>query len=92
MISLKNMYSNNPFSANPFSADFTLVRFVKESKIIHLVRFLFYKFHFSAVSFWDFILSLLLIHLVRIHLVRQIFGTKIRTKGVLTVVCNAKQN
>ena len=42
------MYSNNPFSADPFSADFTLVRFVKKSKIIHLVRFLLYKFHFSA--------------------------------------------
>ena len=41
----------NPFSANPFNADFTLVWFVKESKIIHLVRFLLHKFHFSAVFF-----------------------------------------
>ena len=44
-------YSKHPFSAGPFSADFTLVRFVKESKIIHLVRFLLYKFHFSAGLF-----------------------------------------
>ena len=43
------IYSNNPFSVDPFSADFTLVRFVKKSKIIHLVRFLLYKFHFSVV-------------------------------------------
>ena len=48
MIRFGSKYSKNPFSADPFSADFTLVRFVKKSKIIHLVRFLLYKFHFSA--------------------------------------------
>ena len=47
-VCFENIYINNPFSADPFSADFTLVRFVKKSKIIHLVRFLLYKFHFSA--------------------------------------------
>ena len=61
------------------------MRFVKESQISHLVRFLFYKFHLSAVFFKDFMLCLLLNRLVRIHLVRQFSGTKIRTKGVIAV-------
>ena len=47
-------YSKNPFSAAPFSVDFTIVQFVKEYKMIHLVRFLLYKFYFSAGFFWDF--------------------------------------
>ena len=40
--------NRNLFSADPFSADFTLVRFVKKPKIIHLVQFLLYKFHLSV--------------------------------------------
>ena len=75
--------------ANPLSADFTLVQFVKESQKIHIVRFLFYKFHLSAVFLKDFILCLLLIHLVRIHLVLQISGTKIHTKGVIAVASSS---
>ena len=65
------------------------MQFDKESKIIHLVRFFLYKFHLSAVFFKDFVLCLLLIHLVRIHLVLQISGTKIRTKGVIAVASSS---
>ena len=72
-------YSNNPFSGNPFSAYFSLGRFFKKIQNISLSAvFLqhFYNFQFDTVR----------PRLVRFHLVRQISGTKVRTKRVLTVV------